>query len=92
MIGLLFFAAGLFLRFGSSVINTIIDDVKNSVQNSLDSLSTFGTVDLSGFDITEALLGIALTLIFLGLFLSIVTFLGCCGGCCNVKCMLVTVS
>lgn len=87
----MFFALGLFVRFGSSVINGYIDSVKESLQNAGDDTGV-GTVDLSQFDITELLLGIALGLIFFGLFLIIVTILGCCGACCKIKFMLIGVS
>ncbi|XP_053408373.1 tetraspanin-4-like [Mercenaria mercenaria] len=90
VIGLAFFALGLFVRFGSSVINDYVDSAKKSIEDSVSGISTFGTIDLSSFDVTEMLRGVALGLIFTGLFLAIITFLGCCGGCCNVKCMLIT--
>lgn len=91
LIGLVFFALGLFVRFGSAIINDYIDDVKAQLEASSSS-SGFGSIDLSGFDITDLLFGVALGLIFFGLFLIIITVLGCCGGCCKIKFMLIGVS
>lgn len=88
LIGLVFFALGLFVRFGSEVINGYVDTVKAQLENSASS-SGFGTIDLSSFDLTELLSGVAIGLIFFGLFLIIITVLGCCGGCCKIKLMLI---
>ncbi|XP_053408370.1 tetraspanin-16-like isoform X2 [Mercenaria mercenaria] len=88
VIGLVFFSLGLFVRFKSAVINDYVDGVKESLETSASS-SGFGKVDLSSFDLTDLLFGVALGLIFFGLFLIIVTVLGCCGGCCKIKFMLI---
>jgi len=68
-----------------------VDSVKTQLEESA-SDSGVGTVDLSNFDISELLFGIALGLIFFGLFLIIITILGCCGACCKIKFMLIAVS
>ncbi|KAL4229535.1 Tetraspanin [Mactra antiquata] len=88
LIGLAFFGLGLFLRFGSAIINDYIDSVKQQLEASATD-STVGTLDLSNFDISEMLFGLALGLIFFGLFLIIITVFGCCGGCCKIKWMLI---
>nr|AMB43016.1 CD63 [Paratapes undulatus] len=89
ILGLVFFGLGLFIRFGSSILNKYVENVKDSIEQSSGSAG-FGTVDLSSFDITDLLSGVALGLIFFGLFLTIISVLGCCGGCCKIKCMLIT--
>ncbi|XP_060607713.1 tetraspanin-18-like [Ruditapes philippinarum] len=88
VIGLVLLALGLFIRFGSSIINGYVDSAKKSLEASVSSVSTFGTIDLSSFDVTEILRNLAIGLIVAGLLLSILTFLGCCGSCCNIKFML----
>ncbi|XP_060607728.1 tetraspanin-16-like [Ruditapes philippinarum] len=88
IIGLVFFALGMFVRFGTAILNDYVDGVKESLESSAGS-SGFGTVDLSNFDISDLLFGVALALIFFGLFLIIISVLGCCGGCCKIKFMLI---
>lgn len=81
--GLAFFALGMLLRFGSSLINKYIDEVKKSLQTA--ASATGSNLDLSGFDLKNLLFGVALGFIFFGLFLCILTILGCCGACCKIK-------
>ncbi|KAH3868317.1 tetraspanin-1-like isoform X2 [Dreissena polymorpha] len=88
LLGIALFALGLFVRFGSSILNGYLDTVKKSLQESA-SATGAGTVDLSTLDITGLLFGVALGLIFFGLFLTIIAFLGCCGGCCKFKVLLI---
>ena len=92
LIGLAFFAAGLFARFGSSVIDGYVSSIIDSLESSISS-SGFGDIDIKSlFSITDILYGVAVGLICFGLFLIIITILGICGGCCNVRVMLIIVS
>lgn len=87
ILGLTFFGIGLFIRFGSSILNNYIDGVKKNIEQSSAS-SGLGTIDLSSFDLSDILLGLALGFIFFGLFLIIISVFGCCGGCCKIKTLL----
>lgn len=89
LIGLAFFAAGLFARFGSSIIDGYVSTIIDSLESSISS-SGFGDIDINSiFSITDILYGVAVGLICFGLFLIIITVLGICGGCCNVRVMLI---
>jgi len=80
----------MFVRFGTKELEGYVDSIKDSLEQSA-SASGAGTVDLSGLNISDMLFGLALGLIFFGLFLVIVSVLGCCGSCCKLKVMLITV-
>lgn len=85
VLGLVFFAGGLFIRFGSSVLDNIFKGVLNNLESSLRS-SGFGDIDLSGnFSITDLLSGLAIGFIVFGLILVLITLLGCCGGCYKIR-------
>lgn len=51
--------------------------------------NNFGTIDLSSFNISALIGGLGYFFVGLGLFLLIITILGCCGACCKVKFMLI---
>ena len=91
VLGLIFFALGLFIRFGSAVYDKYVDSVKKNIEESA-SQSGLGTVDLSSFELSSILLGLALAFIFFGLFILAISFLGCCGACYRIKCLLTVVS
>lgn len=89
LIGLAFFAGGLFVRFGSSVIDGYISNIIDSLEKSINS-SGFTDIDIKSlFSLTDILYGVAVGLICFGLFLLIITILGICGGCCNIRVMLI---
>ncbi|XP_052806906.1 tetraspanin-1-like [Mya arenaria] len=89
LLGLALFAAGLFVRFGSEVLNEYVDTVKAELEKSA-STAGLGTVDLSGLNLSDMLFGVALGLIFFGIFLIVISVLGTCGSCCKLKILLVT--
>lgn len=89
LIGLALFAAGLFARFGSSIIDGYVSGIITSLESSIND-SGFTSIDINSlFSITDILYGVAVGLICFGLFLLIITILGICGGCCNVRVMLI---
>ena len=92
LIGLAFFAGGLFVRFGDSIINGYVNNIIDSLEASI-SASGFTSIDINSlFSMTDILYGVAVGMICFGLFLLIITILGICGGCCNIRVMLIIVS
>ena len=84
----MFFVAGLICQFGSSLLESYYKPALDSLESSLESQG-YGDVDFSSFYLSDLIGGLAIFLICLGLFLLIVTVLGCCGACCKVKVMLI---
>ena len=92
VLGCILFAGGLFVRFGSAILNQLISGVIKNLESALSS-SGFGEVDLSStFNISELLFGVAIGLICFGLFLVIVTVVGCCGSCYKFRVLIIIVS
>jgi hypothetical protein len=90
IVGLSVFAGGLFLRFGDSAGDRIVDGKASHIERSLNS-SGFGLVELD-VNWSSVLFETALILTFCGLGIIIVTVLGCCGACYVIKCMIISVS
>lgn len=85
VLGLVFFAGGLFIRFGSSILDNLVKGVLESIESSLKDAG-YGDVDVSSnFSITDLLFGVAIGFIVFGLVLVIITVFGCCGGCCKIQ-------
>lgn len=55
------------------------------------SSTGIGTTDGVELDMNELLLTISIVLIAIGFVLMAMTFLGCCGACYKIKCLLKTV-
>ncbi|XP_069115274.1 tetraspanin-6-like [Argopecten irradians] len=88
VIGLVFFVAGFFCKFGNDTLKTYYQGALDSLSSSLSS-SGFGSVDLSSFDITEVIGTLGVALIVTGSILMVITIFGFIGACCKVKCMLI---
>lgn len=89
LIGLAFFAGGLFVRFGDDIINGYVSSIIDQLEASI-AASGFTSIDINSlFSMTDILYGVAVGMICFGLFLLIITILGICGGCCNVRIMLI---
>ena len=92
ILGFVLFAGGLFVRFGSSVLNQFVNDAITNLEKSLQSAG-YGNVDISSnFSLSDVLLSVAIALIVFGLFLVILSMMGCCGGCYLIVALLVLVS
>ncbi|XP_061184952.1 tetraspanin-1-like [Saccostrea echinata] len=89
ILGLVFLALGMILILGESLLKPYYSGVLSLLKSQLES-SNFGTVDFSSFNLSDLIGGLAYFFVGLGLFLLIITILGCCGACCKVKFMLVT--
>ena len=80
------------MRFGDSIINGYVNSIIDQLEASI-TASGFTSIDINSlFSMTDILYGVAVGMICFGLFLLIVTILGICGGCCNVRIMLIIVS
>ena len=88
--GVVCLGGGLFLKFGQNVtINFILPVLKGVAAAASQSGQT---VNINQADILEVFDVAAYLLIGIGAFMLFVGFLGCCGACCDVKCMLGLVS
>lgn len=88
LIGLVFFVAGFFCKFGNDVLKSYYQPALDSLQSSL-SGSGFGTVDLSSFDITEIVGSLGIALIVAGVIILMITITGFLGACCKTRWMLI---
>lgn len=89
ILGLVFFALGLVCLVGESMLKPYYQSVLDTLKAQLEA-NNFGTIDLSSFNISALIGGLGYFFVGLGLFLLIITILGCCGACCKVKFMLIT--
>lgn len=89
ILGLVFFALGLVCLVGESMLKPYYQSVLDTLKAQLEA-NNFGTIDLSSFNISALIGGLGYFFVGLGLFLLIITILGCCGACCKVKYMLIT--
>ncbi|KAK3594616.1 hypothetical protein CHS0354_015007 [Potamilus streckersoni] len=81
IIGLIFVAGGLFLKFGSSVYKGALASVESSIKQSIYNTGG-GNVDIN-LDLGSVTEPVAFAFIGLGLFILVICFLGCCGACYN---------
>ncbi|XP_060086232.1 tetraspanin-16-like [Ylistrum balloti] len=88
VIGLVFFVAGFFCKFGNDTLKTYYDSALTSLSSSLSS-SGYDSVDLSSFDITEIIGTLGIALIVIGTILLVITVFGFVGACCKIQCMLI---
>lgn len=94
IIGVVLLALGLFLRFGKDTVKNMLNI--NSILQSIPSLSEYesatsdtATLSSSAVDIDSILNAIAIPLVIVGAILSVFTFIGCLGGCCRYKILLI---
>ncbi|XP_056011129.1 tetraspanin-1-like isoform X2 [Ostrea edulis] len=88
ILGLVFLAAGMICLVGESILKPFYQSVLDSLESQLES-NNYGTVDFSSFSLSSLIGGLGYFFVGLGLFLIIITIIGCCGACCKVKYMLV---
>lgn len=88
ILGLVFFAIGLICLVGESLLEPYYKTALATLQTQLEN-NNFGTVDFSSFSLSDLIGGLGYFFVGLGLFLLIITILGCCGACCKVKFMLI---
>ena len=87
-LGLVFVAVGAICLVGESMLKPFYETALQTLQSQLES-GNFGTIDTSSFDISKLIGGLGYFFIGLGIFLCVITILGCCGACCKVKNMLI---
>ena len=91
LLGFVLVILGFILRFGRVLyepfLQTGIDQIKKVVTDT--QLASF---DTSNLDLGAVVQSIAIGLIVGGLFLCAVSFLGCCGACYKIDCLLWLVS
>ena len=91
LLGLVFVILGFILRFGRVLyepfLQTGIDQIKKVVTDT--PLASFDTSDL---DLGAVVQSLAIGLIVGGLFLCAISFVGCCGACYKIDCLLWIVS
>ena len=92
ILGLLLFLGGSFLRSRYSALNQLVSGALDSLEKFLQSAG-YGTVDLSSnFGFSDLFHAVAIGLIFLGLFLVILSTIGSCAGCFMSAALLIIVS
>ena len=91
LLGIVFVILGFILRFGRVLyepfLQTGIDQIKKVVTDT--PLASFDTSDL---DLGAVVQSLAIGLIVGGLFLCAISFVGCCGACYKIDCLLWIVS
>ncbi|KAL3886985.1 hypothetical protein ACJMK2_026941 [Sinanodonta woodiana] len=87
IIGLIFLAGGLLIKFGSSLYKSALDSVEKSIEKSISDTGG-GTVDVN-LDLGSITEPVAYSLIGVGVFVVLICFFGCCGACYRIKVLLI---
>ncbi|KAL5019909.1 hypothetical protein ScPMuIL_002801 [Solemya velum] len=78
--------AGLLAKFAREVLDPLISTAEKKL-NDLINIQLSGLSDLS-LDLTKVLTTLAIVLTVLGVVFAVISLLGCCGACCQMKAIL----
>ncbi|KAK7106007.1 tetraspanin-1-like [Littorina saxatilis] len=87
LFGLVFLVVGCVVRFGSHLMDNILQDFYTAIQRLMEKAGSSST--LSSFNLGDYLQSATLAFILLGAFFFVLGMAGCIGACCQNKCCLV---
>lgn len=87
LFGLVFLVVGCVVRFGSSLMDNILQDFYAAIQKLMEKAGSSSS--LANFNVGDYLQSATLAFILLGTFFFVMGVLGCVGACCKVKTCLV---
>ncbi|KAL3886987.1 hypothetical protein ACJMK2_026943 [Sinanodonta woodiana] len=87
IVGLLFLAVGLFLKFGSDLYKGQLKQVEEAIEKASKN-SGAGEIDIT-LDLGSIVEPVSYTLIGIGVLILAICIFGCCGACYKIKCLLV---
>lgn len=86
LFGLVFLVVGCVVRFGSHLLDDILQDFYSALQKLMEKAGSSST--LSSFNLGDYLQSATLSFIILGAFFFLLGLMGCIGACCKNKCCL----